>query len=114
MAIFSGFTTLEFAKLLADKIIPNADLNGLYQISLDPISKYDLLKIIAEVYKKNIKLEPKSDVKIDRSLNSDILKQKINYSPPKWEDLILEMYNDFQMSKFYKNRRKKYEKENKF
>ncbi|MFA5532000.1 MAG: SDR family oxidoreductase [Candidatus Shapirobacteria bacterium] len=113
-AIFSGFTTLEFAKLLAEKIIPDETLNGLYQISVDPISKYDLLKIIADVYKKNIKIVVDETVKIDRSLNSDILRQKINYQPPKWKDLVVEMYNDFQESDFYKNKRKEYEKTNKF
>ncbi len=113
-AIFSGFTTLEFAKLLAEKIILNEELCGLYQISVNPISKYDLLKIITDVYKKNIKIEADEVVKIDRSLNSDILRKKINYQPLKWEDLVIEMYNDFQESNFYKNKRENYEKTNKF
>lgn len=113
-AVFSGFTTFEFSKLLAEKIIPTEDLNGLYQISVNPISKYDLLKIVAEVYKKNIKLEPSDKIKIDRSLNSDILKKKIGYVPPKWEKLVMEMYNNFQESNFYKNKRQNYEKTNKF
>lgn len=113
-AIFSGFTTLEFAKLLAEKIIPNDELNGLYQISVNPISKYELLKIIAEIYKKNIIIEPNNGVEIDRSLNSDVLRKKIKYIPPKWDRLIMEMYNDFLESDFYKNKREIYEKTNKF
>lgn len=113
-AVFSGFTTFEFAKLLAEKIIPNKKLFGLYQISVDPISKYDLLKIIADIYKKNIKITVDDKVKIDRSLNSDILRKIINYQPPKWDKLIFEMYNDFLESDFYKSKRKKYEKTNKF
>lgn len=113
-AIFSGFTTLEFSKLLAEKIIPNEKLKGFYQISVNPISKYDLLKIIAGIYKKNIKIEIDNVVKIDRSLNSDILRKIIGYQPPKWEDLVVQMYNDFLGSNFYKNKRKNYEKINKF
>lgn len=113
-AIFSGFTTLEFAKLLAEKIIPNEDLCGLYQISVNSISKYDLLKIVADVYKKNIKIEADDVVKIDRSLNSDVLRKIIDYQPSKWEDLVFEMYNDFQESNFYKNKIENYEKTNKF
>lgn len=113
-AIFSGFTTLEFAKLLAEKIIPNESLNGLYQISVDPISKYELLKIIAQVYKKNIEIEVDNMVKIDRSLNSDILRNIINFQPPKWEKMIVEMYNNFLESDFYKSKRINYEKTNKF
>ena len=113
-AIFSGFTTLEFAKLLAEKIIPNDELNGLYQISVKPISKYDLLKIIARVYKKNIKIIVDTNIKIDRSLNSDILRGKIDYISPDWEYLVKEMYNDFLESDYYKNKREIYEKTNKF
>jgi dTDP-4-dehydrorhamnose reductase len=113
-AIFSGFTTLEFSKLLAEKIVPNDKLRGFYQISVEPISKYDLLKIVARVYKKNIKIVDDETVKIDRSLSSDILRKKIGYQPPKWEDLVVEMYNDFLGSNFYKVKRKNYGKNNKF
>jgi len=95
-AIFSGFTTLEFSKLLAEKIIPNEGLNGFYQISVNPISKYDLLKLIAKVYKKEIEIIPDETVKIDRSLNSDILRGTIQYNPPSWDNLIKEMYDEFQ------------------
>ena len=113
-AIFSGFTTFEFSKLLAEKIIPNKKLHGLFQISVNPISKYDLLKVIASTYKKNIIIEPNDDVKIDRSLNSEILRNTIKYNPPKWEKMIVEMYNNFLESDFYKCKRKNYEKTNKF
>lgn len=112
-AIFSGFTTLEFAKLLAEKIIPNNDLYGLYQISVNPISKYNLLNLVADVYKKKIKIDASDELKINRSLNSDILRGKIDYNPPSWEYLIKEMYNDFLESIFYKIKRDKYEKNNK-
>ena len=94
-AIFSGFTTLEFSKLLAEKIIPNENLNGFYQISVEPISKYDLLKLIAKVYKKEIEIIPDETVKIDRSLNSDILRGIIQYNPPSWDNLIKEMHDEF-------------------
>lgn len=113
-AIFSGFTTLEFAKLLIDKIIPNENLCGMYQISTEPISKYDLLNIVADIYKKRIIINSEESVKINRSLNSDILGKLINYQPKKWEYLVIDMYNDFLKSEFYKNKRENYEKHNKF
>ena len=111
-AIFSGFTTLEFAKLLAEKIIPNEDLRGLYQISVNPISKYDLLKLVADVYKKKISINPDDSVRIDRSLNSALLRSKIDYNPPEWKILIEESYDDFLKSDFYKEKRDRYEKTN--
>lgn len=113
-AIFSGLTTLEFSKLLAEKIIPNEELSGLYHLSVNPISKYDLLQTIAKFYGKDIKIDSDDIIKIDRSLNSDILRGIIAYNPPSWEKLVDEMYNDFLKSNFYKNKREKYEKTNKF
>ncbi|PHM16480.1 MAG: NAD(P)-dependent oxidoreductase, partial [Sulfuricurvum sp. PD_MW2] len=59
-AIYSGFPTIEIVKIITDYVIPNQELNGLYQISSDPISKYNLLKIVKNVYKKEISIE-KSD-----------------------------------------------------
>lgn len=113
-AIFSGFTTLEFSKLLAEKIIPNDELFGLHQISVDPISKYDLLNIVKNVYKKNLNIVLDEEIKIDRSLNSELFKKEIGYIAPNWDYLVLEMYNQFLVSEFYKQKRENYEKTNKF
>lgn len=113
-ALFSGFTTLEFARLLAEKIIPNPKLTGLYHISVNPISKYDLLQIISRVYAKKIDILPDSTININRVLNSDKLRKIINYAPPTWELLIKQMYQDFIGSNFYKFKRSTYENTNAF
>ncbi len=113
-AIFSGFTTVEFATLLAEKIIPNQDLRGLYHISVNPISKHDLLKIVADVYQKKISIVPDSTLSINRSLNSDKLRAKIGYQPPDWNQLIKNMHQDFLTSDFYSSKRKIYEQLNHF
>ncbi len=109
-AIFSGFTTYELSNVLAKFIIPNKDLKGLYQISVDPISKYDLLNIINDIYKKNIEITPDNKVKINRALVSTEIRDIINYQPPTWNKLINDMYQDFIKSPSYKNKRKNYEK----
>ena len=55
-AIFSGFPTVEVAKLIRDYVIPNPGLRGLYHVSADPINKFDLLRLVAKVYRKRLKL----------------------------------------------------------
>jgi len=90
--IYSGFPTVEIARILKDNIIPNNKLNGLYNVSSDPISKYDLLKIICEVYGKKNKIEKYDKEISDRSLNSDKFRKASGYRPPKWDDLIKKMY----------------------
>lgn len=111
-AIFSGFTTLELATQLSEKIIPNDQLTGFYHFSVNPISKHELLLLIAKIYKKRIQIIPDNALSIDRSLNSDKLRKIINYSPPSWQTLVQHMYDDFMSSDFYISKRKIYDKFN--
>jgi dTDP-4-dehydrorhamnose reductase len=92
-AYFSGLPTNEVARVLKTFILPNNNLHGLYHLSADRISKFDLLKIIATNYDKKIVIIPSDDVVIDRSLDSTLLRQEIGYQPPNWSALIQEMYH---------------------
>lgn len=100
-AIYSGMPTVEFARVIATYILPNKTLHGLYQISTEPISKYDLLTLIAAVYKKNITIHAIDSVKIDRSLNSDRFRNATGYVPPSWSDLIKTMHHDYDAASIY-------------
>ena len=66
----------------------------MYHLSSHKISKYDLLNLIAKIYKKKIKIYKNTNIKIDRSLNSKRLKNLIKYKSPSWEKLILGMYKN--------------------
>ena len=92
-AIFSGLPTITLAKILAESVIPRSDLTGLYNLSSHPINKFDLLNKIKFQYQKDIEILPSDDLKINRSLNSDVLKSKIGLVVPTWDELITEMYN---------------------
>lgn len=90
-AIFSGLPTCEIAEIIGKLILPNDALHGLYHISSNPISKFDLLKLIAEVYGKKINIIPSDELIIDRSLDSSKFREETSYSPSSWGDLILMM-----------------------
>ena len=92
--VFSGPTTLELSKILKNKIIPNPNLKGVLNISSDPIDKYSLLKLIKEIYSLDIIINPCSEIKINRSLNSGKFRALANYSVKSWKDMIREMYLD--------------------
>jgi len=91
-AIFSGFPTLEIANILDQVILPDPALNGLYNLSANAISKFDLLEIVRDVYKKDIEIIPDEKVEIDRSLDSSRFRQITGYQPPDWTELITAMY----------------------
>jgi dTDP-4-dehydrorhamnose reductase len=90
-AIFSGLPTVELSRVIRDYILPDPGLRGLYHVSAEPISKYDLLKLINEVYEKSIRLEKDETFVIDRSLDSSAFRRRTNYQPPDWPTLIRSM-----------------------
>ncbi len=90
-AIFSGLTVLELARIIDMYILPNKGINGIIHLSGDPISKYDLLKIVANQYNKIIKIEPNVEIKIDRSLNSEYFKNLTGYKSDPWPSLVKSM-----------------------
>lgn len=91
-AMFSGLTTLELANVIKNFVMPNTNLHGLYHVSVDPIDKYTLLNIIAEIYGKKIDIKADDKVLIDRSLDSTKFKQTTGYQPPSWRQLIEKMH----------------------
>lgn len=96
-AIFSGFTTDELSRIIKDYVIPNPQLSGLYHVSSEAISKYDLLNIVKDAYKKDIRIDPYEDFYCDRSLISERFRQATGYQPPSWDEMIADMVksNDF-------------------
>lgn len=96
-AIFSGITVYELAKIIDKFIIPMNELNGILHVSGMPISKYDLLKIIADVYQKSIQIIPNELENIDRSLNGSNFNKLSGYKNKTWLLLIKEMF-EFQSS----------------
>ena len=98
-AIYSGFTTDELSRIIADYIIPNPTLSGLYHVSSAPISKYDLLHLGRAYFKKEIEILPDQNFVCDRSLDSMRFRQAAGYEPPTWPKMIEEMAAGFS---FYK------------
>ena len=92
-AIFSGLPTCELAALIADIVIPDESLTGLYHVSAEAISKYDLLRLIAAEYGKAISIVRDDRVEINRSLDSSRFSQATGYVAPAWPDLIKRMHD---------------------
>lgn len=90
-AIFSGLPTVVLAKIIRDIVIPRR-MTGLYHIASEPISKFNLLKIIAEVYHKDMKIIPDANLKINRSLSFEKFRAETGYKPDPWIDLISTMH----------------------
>jgi dTDP-4-dehydrorhamnose reductase len=93
-AVFSGFPTIVLAEVLRDIVIPRPELHGVYHLASHPISKYDLLKLVAARYGKTITLIPDDEINIDRSLVAERFARATGYTSPDWPALIDKMYSD--------------------
>ena len=93
-AIFSGLPTVALAQIIRDVVIPKPELSGLYHVSAKPITKYDLLQLVAQVYGKSIEIIPDDSLVIDRSLNSGRFQLATGYVAPEWTELIKLMHSN--------------------
>lgn len=92
-AIFSGLPTVVLAQIFRDEVIPRPELSGVYHVAGQPISKYDLLKLIATVYGKQIEIVRDDKFVIDRSLNAERFREATGYVAPEWPTLIKTMHS---------------------
>ena len=98
-AVFSGLPTVELALIIRDYVIPRPELHGLYHVSAKAINKYELLRLVANVYGKSVEIHPDDQFVIDRSLDSSLFCQATDYQPKAWSELI-QLMHDFENSNF--------------
>jgi dTDP-4-dehydrorhamnose reductase len=91
-AVFSGLPTVELARVIRDFVIPRPELHGVYHVSAEPINKYELLRLVAQVYGKTNELTSDDKLVIDRSLDSSRFRGLTGYTPPSWPELIRAMH----------------------
>ena len=97
-AVFSGLPTVVLARIVRDVVIHRPELFGLYHVAARPISKYDLLRLVAEVYGKSIEIIPDDSLVVDRSLNADRFHAATGYVAPEWPELIKVMHGYYQLT----------------
>lgn len=100
-AIYSGFPTVELARIIGEYVIPSESLSGLYHVSSEPISKYDLLKLVSDKYGREIEIEPYDEFRLDRSLDSAHFRDATGYVSSSWPELVDRMHVNYMESPYY-------------
>ena len=90
-AIYSGFTTLEMARIVDRILTQHPALSGVWHVASEPISKFALLQLCREKLGWEGVIEPNDEFVCDRSLNADRFNQATGYTPPSWEAMISEL-----------------------
>lgn len=84
---WNGLTTLELAKFMVFLI--SQPQGGLIHIgSGEHLSKFDLLKLVGEIFGKDTEVLPEESASCDRTLKSE---RSFEYSPPDYETMIKEL-----------------------
>jgi dTDP-4-dehydrorhamnose reductase len=90
-AIYTGFTTDELSRIILEYVIPRQELSGVYNVSSEAISKFDLLNLVRDAFNRDIEILPDEDFFCDRSLDSTCFRKATGYTPPLWPEMVAEM-----------------------
>ena len=93
-AIYTGFTTLEMARIVEHMITQHPQASGVWHVSSDRISKYDLLGLVKKHFKLDTEIVPSDSFVCDRSLRSERFRSTFGYTPPSWDKMIEELAQD--------------------
>ena len=93
-AWFSGLTTSQLTDVVGDLIGQHPNLCGLYQVTSQRISKYELLCLLRDAYGLQIEILPDEEFHCDRSLNGLKFKAATGYICPAWPDLVTQLVED--------------------
>jgi dTDP-4-dehydrorhamnose reductase len=93
-AIYSGLTTIELTEVIRDLVEFHRSLRGLYHVSSEPISKYDLLQLLKMSYRADVEIQPFSEVVIDRTLDGRRFSEETRWQAPSWREMLKRMAED--------------------
>lgn len=96
--LYSGLTTNQVAKEVINVLQNFPALSGVYQLASEPISKYELLKIVSRIYSCQTEILENRDYVSDKTLNCDLYTRATGFKRPNWKDMITEMKNEEQVS----------------
>lgn len=93
-ALYTGVTTLELAQIVGRLIREHPNLTGLYQIASEPISKLDLLRLLAQKFGMEVKIDPDASVVVKKDLIGTKFLAKTGIRVSDWSQMIEAVAND--------------------
>jgi dTDP-4-dehydrorhamnose reductase len=93
-ALFSGVTTSEMARILAEVIERHGGLAGVYHLAAEAINKYDLLQLLNGAFRAGATIQPTDEPAIDRSLDGSRFRRATGIIARHWPDMIADLAAD--------------------
>ena len=102
--IYSGITTSLMSRIVVKILNDHPNLNGIYNISSMPISKFNLLKKINTIFDLNIEIKSIKSRAIDKSLVYNNFFNKTGIEIPDWDSMLNELKEAWLLNKhIYEN-----------
>ncbi len=93
--MYSGVTTVYMARLVVDLIENHKDLNGIYNIASNPISKFELLHLINENFNLRLFINKDQSITSNKTLDASKIENELGINSPSWNELIIELKKDY-------------------
>ncbi len=93
-ALYTGLTTNVMSDLVARLVTDHPDLDGIWHVASEPISKYELLKLVNQHFQLGIELACDDKFVIDRRLDGSRFRTRTGFLAPSWNAMIAEMRAD--------------------
>ena len=91
-AIYSGFTTMEMARILERVFLNHALLGKVWHVASKPINKFELLTLLSKMLgRTDLQLVPSDTFICDRSLCGKLFEEAAQYRAPEWPQMLDEL-----------------------
>ncbi len=90
-AIYTGFTTIEMARIVDMLMTQHPQAHGMWHVSSAAIDKYALLLLVKKYFQLSTQIVQDDAFNCDRSLDSTRFQKQFSYRPPSWEQMISEL-----------------------
>ncbi|ABW14561.1 dTDP-4-dehydrorhamnose reductase [Parafrankia sp. EAN1pec] len=90
--VHSALTTAEFARFVHLVLVGHPDLTGIWHLASEPISRFDLLTMLADrLGRRDVKIVPSDGEARNRALSARRLWSETGYLPPGWPAMVDEL-----------------------
>jgi len=91
-AIYSGFTTIEMARIIEKILLEQPDMRGVWQVASQPVDKFTLLSMLQERLDDDRRTVVKDESFVcDRSLVGQRFDEAVGYEAPAWSSMLDEL-----------------------
>ena len=93
-AVFSGLASSDLVDVIEQLCTTWSDVDGLWHVSTEPISKYDLLTALRGELDWDVDIQPADEPVIDRSLDSTRFRARTGWTPRPWSEAATQLASE--------------------